>query len=259
MKLGQALEYKRGDTRVRDLYEQFVNKRPSLEAERDALVQILTRPQRVRTGSFSASSAGTCLRRRQFEYFGLKKAKPGTRSMNIFANGDYVHLRIQVAGLTGGWLRQAEVSVEVPEIMLKGTMDGELTWDSILEAKSINSNGFRSVASFGAKSEHIYQTHAYMLASNLDSAHILYENKDTQEMKEFRVERDEKVIDLVREEFQKLTDATKEKVLLPMLPQCVKKEGNDYRWCPFAKQCPLVQSESLGLSPTPRTFSIRRD
>lgn len=259
MKLGHALEYKRGDTRVRDLYDEWVNKRPPLEQERDALVQIMTRPPRVRTGSFSASSAGSCLRRRQFEYYGLKKAKPGTKSMNIFANGDYVHLRIQVAGLTGGWLREAEVSVEDPEIMLKGTMDGDLVWDSILEAKSINSNGFRTVNSFGAKAEHVYQVHAYMLASGRSSAHILYENKDTQDMKEFRVERDEKVVDLVREEFQTLTDATNEKVLLPMLPQCVEKTGDDYRWCPFAKQCLGVTSESLGLSPTPRTFSIQRD
>lgn len=259
MKLGQAMAYRQGDGRVTALYEEYVNNRPSMEEERDALATILTRPVRVRTDSFSASSAGMCLRRRQFEFLGRKKKKPDTKTMNIFANGDYVHMRVQVAGLTGGWLKEAEVSVEVPRLKLKGTMDGLLAWDSILEVKSINSNGFSGISTYGPKREHVYQTHAYMFASGLDSAHIFYENKNTQQTKEFFVEKDEETYQSVESEFTALKDATEDETLLPMLPDCIEQKGNEYRWCPFKETCPLAKFASQGReSHTQRTFSIRR-
>lgn len=258
MKLGSALKYARGDDQVISLYSEYVRGKRDVAAERDALVEIMTRPERVRTDSFSASSAGSCLRHRQFEHAGLKKPELDFRTANIFANGDFFHLRVQVAGLIGGWLLQAEESVEIPHLKMKGTMDGRLEWGSILEAKSINSNGFRSVSSFGAKKDHVYQVHAYMLASGMRQANIVYENKDTQEMKEFVVHADDEVLMAVSREFQELYDSTEAKVLLPMQPDCVKKEGSEYRWCPFAAQCSGMTNEVLGGSRPPRTFSIQK-
>lgn len=237
MKLGEIAKIAKGDYWIIPRYLEWVTKGRSLTAERDALVKIMTRPKRVRTNTFSASGAGQCLRRRQLSYLGVKQTAPSEGTMNIFANGDYVHLRMQVAGIVGGWLQAAEVAVTQPSMMLTGTMDGWLTNGAGAEFKSINSRGFTEVSSFGPKADHVEQTHSYMIASGIDRFHVLYENKDTQALKEFVVDRDPKIEKKVLNDLQELQAATNAKALLPMLGECVEGRGAITR-CPFAETCP---------------------
>lgn len=243
MKLGQALKVAKGDWYIVPRYNTWVSSHRDVEKERDVLVQIMTRPKRVRTGTFSASGAGQCLRRRQLAYLGYPQLKPNPQTMNIFANGDYMHLRHQVAGLMEGYLTGAEVSVSNEEYGLTGTMDGVLDDDGIFEGKSINDRGFTEVNMYGVKTEHREQVHSYFIASGKSHARVLYENKNTQELKEFLVERDERVIAKVVGDLEFLRDATEAKALLPMQGECVEGKGA-YRSCPFRDVCPLAKFAS---------------
>jgi hypothetical protein len=243
MQLGEVVRIAAGSNYVIPRYNEFVQHHRDVEAERDALVTIMTRPPRVRTGTFSASGSGRCLRERQLAWLGMPKLPVEERTANIFANGDYVHLRHQVAGMIMGYVTAAEVSVSVPEFNLTGTMDGMLDSGDGLELKSIYSRGFNEISSYGPKTEHLQQTSGYMLAANLDAFHVVYENKDTNVLKEFRVLRSVSEETKVIADLLTLNEATDEHRLLPMLPECVMEKGQFPR-CPYRKICPLAEFAS---------------
>lgn len=251
VKLADVAKSQRGEYWVTSRYYEFIQNQRNIEAERDALQTIMTRPPRVRINTFSASGAGRCLRERQLAFMGIKRMPNDEKSANIFANGDYVHLRYQVAGLVGGWLEQAEVPAFLPEYQLSGTLDGMLINGHGLEVKSINDRGFTEIATFGPKHDHLFQTHSYMLAKQLDTFHIVYENKNTNQVKEFLIHRDEKLIDQIVRELEELNSATAAGVLLPMQPNCVLQTGSQYSWCQYRKSCPSAKFASAAQRKSP--------
>lgn len=256
MKLGDAAKIARGDYWVIPRYLDSV-RTMSYTDQLGALTTILTRPPRVRVNTFSASSAGRCMRERQLAYLGAKRLEPDGAGQNIFANGDWVHLRWQVAGLTGGWLAAAEVPVYKKEYQLTGTMDGLLVTGEGLELKSINDRGFSQVGSYGPKPEHREQVHSYMLAADLDRFRIVYENKNTNEPREFVVERDPVLMDKVKADLDMLNQAQADQRLLPMLPECEVKEGR-YAKCLYRESCPIARFASVAQRRSPiRVVSSR--
>lgn len=162
--------------------------------------------------------------------------RPDDKTLNIFANGDYMHLRHQAFGMVAGYITATEVPVELGKYNLRGTMDGMLATGEGLELKSINSHGFSSVVTYGARNDHVRQMHAYMLAAGLEAFRIVYENKETQQLKEIFVPRDEKLIKSVILELEELNDMTEATTLLPMLQECRNGEGR-FRTCEFRKIC----------------------
>lgn len=243
MKLGEAARLAAGDNWLMSRYENYLltreDDRDWLAKERDALQQIMTRAERIRTNTLSASGAGRCQRERQFAYLGKTRRKPEPRGANIFANGDYVHLRHQVAGLVAGYLSEVEYFVSNEEWGLTGTADAITTEGDIAEFKSINARGYAQVVTWGPKRDHEEQIHSYMLLTGIDTAWLLYENKDTQQLKEFRVDRDEFLMDKVKRELAEVKEANERRELLPMLEPCKTREGQ-WRWCDYRDICSLA-------------------
>lgn len=193
---------------------------------------------RARRRLFRASGMGGCLRQRVFTYLGVPGERDITSSLsNIFHTGHFLHLKWQLAGLTEGWLHQAEVPVENEELLLGGTMDGVLYDGSGFEFKTINSWGFKKVLQDGPKPEHILQTHAYMLMQPIEAFSVVYENKDTGEWREYRVRRETKAESQVKEELDLLHDSLARKELPQVLVGCTKRDGMQYRNCPFRNIC----------------------
>lgn len=235
MKLSKVVKLAQGHSYVTNGYFDYIQHR-NIKREAELIQQIQDRPERIREGSWSASATGACLRQRQFTFLGFPRKRVDDRTMNIFANGDFVHLRHQVAGLIEGYISEVEVPVTLPAFRLRGTMDARLNNNAIGEFKSIYHFGFSQVMSFGAKADHVQQVHAYMLCTGLDRAHIVYEDKDTQNIKEFVVQRDPEIIKSVIRDLQALNMATEEKKFLPMLPECRQFKGQ-FNYCPYAKVC----------------------
>jgi hypothetical protein len=179
---------------------------------------------RDRTGSYSASSLGGCRRQQQLTWLGYPKTPLRPRQIEVSRNGSFMHLRWQMAGLSAGWLSQAEVPIPSNAYGLKGTMDGVLTGGEGLELKSCNANAFSGVRSFGVKHEHLFQVHTYMLATGINTFCVIYENKDTQEWHEQVVHRDEDVMNAVLDTVELLAEY----------------EGWRYDWCEYRKVCPMA-------------------
>lgn len=192
---------------------------------------------------FRASGMAKCPRSRMFTYLGMpKRLEIDSRLAGIFSMGEFIHLRWQMAGLTEGWLDEAEVSVESSEMNLGGTMDGVLYDGSGFELKSINSNGYRRVMDYGPKDEHLLQVHAYMILRGGEGQRfsIVYENKDTSEWREFRVTYDDVIAKRAMDEIDLLADHLGRRELPPMLSACETKEGYVWRGCEFRDICPTA-------------------
>jgi hypothetical protein len=235
-------------------YEQYLAMHPNILVDETIarfVASELTTPQRDRTMSFSASSRGFCPRKQVFGFTTLEAVpKTNTSLYAIFHQGTFMHLKWQALLLDAGILDEVEVFVEWPEFRIKGSLDGvglipedhKLHSDPRFggkygwELKSINSRGYSWVCDTGPKKEHLLQIHAYMLASGLRVWSLCYENKDTQEWREFIVHYDEEIADEVTLELAYLNEMVDRRELPPVLGECKKRQGQ-FKSCEFAHAC----------------------
>lgn len=197
---------------------------------------------RKRRGTISASSAGSCLRKQQFTFLGLPELPPSPGLAQIFQNGTFMHIRWQMAGLTEGWLFAAEVPVGENDYRLSGTQDGIAYDGTVVELKSINSHGYHRVLSFGAKEMHKSQVATYVLTTGAERATIIYENKDTQDFKEFVFPASELPLGEVKESTERMWESLEAESLYQPLPDCEEGVGYQFMGCPFRKQCLKIRN-----------------
>lgn len=191
---------------------------------------------RDRRGTISSSSLGSCWRRQQFTFMGVKEEPPQPKLAGIFQNGTFMHIRWQMAGMTEGWLVAPEVPVPTNAFRLSGTMDGITDKDSVVEFKSCNSNKFRQVLAFGPLPGHEVQLATYLLTSGREKGVFIYEDKDTQDYTEIVKTADELPLDEVAAGANMLWERIDNRVLVEPLEECLAKSGK-YNTCPFKKVC----------------------
>jgi hypothetical protein len=195
--------------------------------------------QRLRKRMFRASGLHTCKRKQVLTYIGHPK-QPEERTSSqqaIFITGDFLHLKWQMIGLSAGWLKEAEVPMDVPELNAGGTADGITHTGGGFEFKSINDRGFGKVMTYGPLLEHQSQTDNYLFLGDLDHYSIVYENKNNGEWREFVRYREEKNMLRVAEEFEILNDFVEAKKLPMILSDCKAGEGTQFKQCPFKDTC----------------------
>jgi CRISPR/Cas system-associated exonuclease Cas4 (RecB family) len=86
------------------------------------------------------------------------------------------------------------------------------------------------------KPEHVIQVHIYMWLLGLSAAVVVYENKNSQELREFVVKRNEKVIERIKEESAWMQAILKENLLPPRVDGAVRSDM-PCRLCEFQKLC----------------------
>lgn len=194
---------------------------------------------RNRVPLFRASGMGSCLRKQIFSRLGVARREIlDGKTSNVFLTGNFIHLKWQTAGISAGWIKQAEVPVDRVDLGYGGTMDGVLDDDTGLEIKSINTRGFGMVMDRRKPTDdHMKQVHAYMILKEIDTFSVVYEDKNTQEWKEFRIKREDEYVDAVETEMVNLTSLWGNQTLPPVKPNCLEKTGFEYNGCPFRNIC----------------------
>ena len=241
----------KSDLLVSQPYEQYLASHPNIlidETVAEFVKKELTTPQRNRRMTFSASARGACAREQVFQFTPVTPVPKTNASLYaIFHHGTFMHLKWQALLSDAGILDELEISCTWQAYRLSGTIDGagEIPASHPLrenfdrfgwELKSINSNGFRWVIDRGPSSTHLLQIHAYMLATGWRVWSLCYENKDTQEWKEFVVHFDEKIAEDVENELIYLNEHVDDKQLPPVLDECKKRQGA-FKKCAFAHVC----------------------
>jgi CRISPR/Cas system-associated exonuclease Cas4 (RecB family) len=152
-------------------------------------------PESYRTGTtFHPSSAGKCPRLIQLNMLGVFKKTTPPKSRRIFDTGNSMHNRYGEYFKGMGLFLDKEVDLmyEKDGVVIKGNCDYIIKdfndTKHILELKSINSRGFTELLRSGKPIEnHLLQLNIYMKCLNIYTGEILYENKDTQEIKIYEI------------------------------------------------------------------------
>jgi hypothetical protein len=235
------------DLIVKPVYEQYLVKHPEMTANRSVFRRVMeemTKKPRDRRRSFSASSAGYCLRRQELAFLGQRKnpiSEP--RLIRIFNNGTMVHLRWQIGLLGAGIVSDIEHTVYMERYRARANLDGlgvalrgtykgsEFVW----EHKGRMSFSYAQQAKAGSPDAKTRkQVAMQMLLSGFELGSVTNENKDTQDIEEFVIERNIDEIRDAKSELVQLNDAIDKEKLHPMLPECIKQNKTGEFWdCPF--------------------------
>lgn len=190
---------------------------------------------------FRASGMGKCPRSRVFARIGTQGISEqfSSSQANTFSTGNFLHRKWQMAGLSEGWLVEAEVPMENDAWDLGGTADGIVYDGSLFEYKTINDRGYAWVARNKQPNyDHLLQIGAYkLLRPELTAASVVYENKNTGEWREYRVYFTDELLLAVTDELTRLKDAVFNHELPAVLEPCARREGEVYRRCPFRETC----------------------
>lgn len=226
--------------------------------------QMLAVP-RNRTASFSASSAGQCLRRQELQFLGIPPEfgmEPDSRLLNIFNDGKWRHLRWQANLLAATILDRIEVPVPWTRMRSMGTIDGagwvpsdhpRISWRNKefgFELKGMNPWDYsKAVNKDTQKEEHLRQIARYCLQGGFELYVCLYEDKATNNWKEWVIEPEDKLMAEVEQELWELNHAIDRKQLHPILPSCKMRRGPTWEQCMYSKSngvCESITNSDIG-------------
>lgn len=137
-----------------------------------------------------------------------KKEKPKPQLKRIFENGNFVHQRYYKYFAEMGILRAVEVQA-VDNDLFTGTADCIISTKDgvpwVVDIKSCNSWVFKKLQDM--KPEHRVQILFYMYYLNIENGLLLYENKDDQNIKIFKIHMDNTnkiLVETMIEDFKQL-------------------------------------------------------
>ena len=104
----------------------------------------------------------------------------------------------------------------------------------VIDFKSIKDQNFASLE--GAEYKHAVQVNIYMWLLGLDGAIVLYENKNTQKIRECFVPRNDALIGTIKSETLALVDLLNNNKI-PKRPAGMTPSKDPCCWCDFAKYC----------------------
>jgi len=217
------------------------------EEEAELMVRLLMIPEEgSRAGAFHPSGLTRCQREQLFGFYGDSKDEGyshGAQLQNIFNDGTWRHARWQLMLTKLGILHSTEVPVNIPSRRLTGSMDGQGTdkhgEEFFFELKG-TSISLAKLEKEGALPAHIFQVQAYLAASGLKEAIIIYESKMNQDWIEIIVERDEEVIAEILAILDDLNEHVDNMTLPDMLPDCKAKTGDEYANCAYRRTCEVA-------------------
>lgn len=249
MSLKQAIRIAKHGSRITPRLHGWLNQHPNgVRIEDDAVAKrvmdILGDTEGDRSGAFHPSQLYQCKRAQVFGYWGVEGQKRFNPTLqNLFNDGHFRHLRWQIMLLNAGILTDIEVGVSVPEYRLTGSMDGvnaDEGW--MFELKGTSQ--YSTVLSRGAMPAHVKQINAYLMASGLEQAVILYECKSSQQWREIEVHKDQTVVDELESILQELNHAIDTGELPEVLSDCKNQTGSTFNNCQYSGSCLGVRKPS---------------
>ena len=186
---------------------------------------------------FYASDAGQCPRRIYFAFKKTPKKEMEPRILRIMHNGDFVHTRLGEALTAEGVIKSIEINIPENDL-IRGRADAIVVINGeeiVVDFKSVNGNKFRTLEA--AEDDHIKQVMIYMHFFNIKKGLVVYECKNTQDIKEFEVEYEENEIKQILEFFRILRYQI-DNNQMPDIPAWVEQWRCEY--CPYLEECKKI-------------------
>ena len=189
---------------------------------------------------FYATDSGQCPRRIYFSFKKYPKLEVEPRILRVFHNGDFVHTRLGGALVEEGVIKsEKDIEVPIPENdLIRGRADAivEINGEKVVvDFKSVNGVKFRTLEA--PEIEHVKQVMIYMHFFNIKKGLLVYECKNTQDIKEFEIKYDENLVKEILEFFRVLRYQI-ENNQIPDVPDWVEQWRCDY--CPYLEECKKI-------------------
>ena len=183
---------------------------------------------------FYITDAGRCARAVYFQFKKYPKKEMEARILRLMSHGDYTHMRIMSVLFSLGLVKAAEIEIPKQEIV-NGRADAIVSLKNeiyILEIKSINRTKFAVLKQ--PDLDHIKQVQLYLHYFNIAKGILLYECKDTQDIKEFFLDYDKELVNKLLNSFDKLKKEIDENKI-PEIPEDLEAWKCGY--CPYLEEC----------------------
>ncbi|PIV12885.1 MAG: hypothetical protein COS47_00155 [Candidatus Nealsonbacteria bacterium CG03_land_8_20_14_0_80_36_12] len=192
---------------------------------------------------FYISDADKCPRQIFFKFKKAPRKEMEARILRIFDQGNYVHLRLMRDLFSLGIVVASEIDIP-PKEDISGRADAIIRIDNelyLVDFKSINSSILQRMEK--PKEEHVLQLQLYLHFFNLKKGILLYEGKDTSELKEFPVNYDKKLVKKVLNDFKRLKINVQKNLLPQQLPDY--PENWQCQYCQFKEICSIAGPENV--------------
>jgi len=192
---------------------------------------------------FYITDAGKCPRAVYFRFKKVPRKEPEPRVLRIFDMGDYTHMRLMSVLFSLGIVRAVEIKTPSPELVhgradaIIGSEDGK---PIVVELKS--SSGYKFDKLTEPEPDHLKQIQLYMHYFKIPQGILLYENKNTQELKEFIVKYDLEFAQKTIKELEVLKEHI-EKDVVPPIPKVI--EDWRCRYCEYQKECQRTEKSKF--------------
>jgi len=185
---------------------------------------------------FYVSEVNKCPREIYYAFKKMPRAEPDAAVIRKLEHGDYVHMKIIGSLMTLGVV--SAIEVPIPEGKLfHGRADAVINLDGapyLVEIKSVNHSRFQRLTA--PEPGHYKQLQLYLHYLNLEHGILILEDKDTQELKEFIVEKDPGILREIFITFRKLRSQIARSIVPPR-PCFSEDEQWRCRCCAYQEVC----------------------
>ncbi|HLC55266.1 MAG TPA: CRISPR-associated protein Cas4 [Candidatus Nanoarchaeia archaeon] len=192
--------------------------------------------------AFYVTDIASCPRAIFFEFKKYPKKARDPRILRVMHNGDYVHQRLGEVLKQQGVLKGVpgeDLEVPLPyNDLIHGRADAviELSGEKwVIDFKSMNYFQFKDLLS--PDLHHIQQVQLYLHFLNIRKGLLVYECKNSQEIKEFEVSYDENIVNESLAYFYMLRSKIEQNII-PEVPPDIEQWKCER--CPFLESCRKV-------------------
>ena len=210
---------------------------------------------------FYVTDAGRCGRAVFFKFKNAPREDMEARVLRMFDHGDHIHQLIMKPLLSIRDIHVVASEVNIPpQELITGRADAIISNGKdlyVLDIKSMNSMVFKNLAE--PKEENIDQIQLYLHYFKIPRGILLYVNKDTQELKEFQVNYDQRRALSLLDQLNELKNKIDSNVIPDQLPDypdnwqcqycsfkeiCAMANQGEIKWEEFRKKIEKLEGES---------------
>jgi len=191
---------------------------------------------------FYITDTGKCQRAVYFSMKGYPKKEIEPKILRVFDRGDIIHQRLMsdFYGIPEIKVTASEIDIPTRDLF-HGRADAIISIENKLYVVDIKSSNDFKFQKLGIPDlAHIKQIQLYMHYFEISQGILIYENKNTQDLKEFLVEYDSDLCKKIISEFEELKYQI-ENDIMPQKPKNLASWQCSY--CDFKKECDRIERQ----------------
>lgn len=206
---------------------------------------------------FYITDAGKCPRAIYFSMKGYPRKEKEARILRVFDRGDMIHQKLMAVLFGIPKIRVVASEIDIPsKALFHGRADAIISINNKLYVVDIKSSSDYKFQKLKEPEEaHRKQIQLYMHYFKIPQGILLYENKNTQELKEFEEKYDKELCEKIIKDFELLKYQI-ENDILPPIPADLKREREAFyrgeggfpwqcEYCDFREECERLEREAM--------------